>query len=1007
MQEDAVSVLSQIRGRLAVIGIAGLYRTGKSFLLNRLLGLQAGFELGPSVNPCTKGIWMWSQPVELEADYHCVLIDTEGLGSTQRSASCDMQILSLCVLLSSNFIYNSMGAIDEQAIDELHLVLQLAKHIHARSTDGYEAESASDLAQYFPALFWVLRDFHLRLVDEGGGTMTEKAYLENALRPLPGQEDKNRVRDAIKDLFRSRDCATLVRPVADEGELRHIERLPFESLRPQFQAQVKAFTEKVYTTVRPKMVGGAYVSGDTLAGLASEYCRAINNSAVPTIQAAWTSVVQQQLRACRKKAMQVYQSEIGAAVAEKLPMSEDRLHGLHKAAKAKAMEVFAEPKLDDADPQLLECRAEFVRHIKQLHEDMRRENRDKSKRQCESIAAELYSRQIEKRLSVHGSYGTVEQLMHDWERLREEYASKTGGPAQGEILSTWLFQRMAQSVQQLSDSLQRAAEERCGDLQQKLSEAELHRRRSESVERLLLSVPTVTERHLVPALTEQARRFRKAVASRRANLEAADQFHRDTVSYRWRLDALDAQARAVDAAGGASAAGGIPCAADEAVRRSAALAGSLAEINAQHAAAVEALRGSGPGGAGAPGGRGTTAKLVELAAETYGEIASEARAILSVAPGDEGLRGLRSALRRRRQFWHSQLEEASTAWREAAAQARCSGGEVVRAWSEVAAAAEAVLRGRQKELQPPRPALLQAMAVAAARALEAELLDAPGLDGAERGPSGTCAARAGGVHKGMDISATSEDSQCDSEALLPRARLGLVVRMLRFLQTAEALHRVGEAFLRGSAPVVELLASDPISAESCTTRLQILTDAVVEGATSTAGGALGIAMEAGEHATAGAAVVLIPWLLECLCEAICEAARTGSLRQVRALLELSSALGGRRLAEAVRDGRSRTRVWRGASAVELAATAGHAPVAQLLREWPEGAAARPSGGASMGCLPPFRAPGCSAAGALRARTQQRPRQPQPSLGRRVKSALSAAMGCVGPPRPRAYGALGA
>ena len=59
LQDAALSILNQITGKLAVVGVAGLYRTGKSFLLNRLLGLQEGFDIGPTVNPCTKGLWMW------------------------------------------------------------------------------------------------------------------------------------------------------------------------------------------------------------------------------------------------------------------------------------------------------------------------------------------------------------------------------------------------------------------------------------------------------------------------------------------------------------------------------------------------------------------------------------------------------------------------------------------------------------------------------------------------------------------------------------------------------------------------------------------------------------------------------------------------------------------------------------------------------------------------------------------------------------------------------------
>lgn len=477
LQEDAVHVLNQIQGRLAVVGIAGLYRTGKSFLLNRLLDLQDGFEIGPSINPCTKGLWIWGQPVQLASDYHLILIDTEGLGSTQRTASCDMQIFSLCILLSSYFIYNSMGAIDEQAIDDLHLVLHLAKHIHVKTKRGgsdasSDASKMSELSQYFPSFLWVLRDFHLQLVDEHGSAVTERNYLENSLRPIPGQGEKNKLRDVIRDLFRERDCMTLVRPVSEENDLRYVQKMAFEALRPQFRTQVANFVHKVYNSLKPKKIDGAIVTGPMFATLASEYCKAINNSAVPTIQSAWTSVVQHQLRLSLKDAQQLYRSQMNEKAMQNLPMDEEELRELHKATKAEALKVFLGPKFDTNDSKFREFRAELASRIKQLYEHVRKENRSSSQRQCERLAQELYARHVESKLCVSGSYKTFAQLMDDWEQVRKVYLQRTSGPAQMDIMSTWLFQRMTESLQKVWEDLRKGMEERNTILECKLAETE-------------------------------------------------------------------------------------------------------------------------------------------------------------------------------------------------------------------------------------------------------------------------------------------------------------------------------------------------------------------------------------------------------------------------------------------------------------------------------------------------------------------------------------------------------
>jgi Guanylate-binding protein, N-terminal domain len=81
--EEALQSLRRIRGPVGVIAVSGRARQGKSFILNQLLGRSTGFQVAPSVRPCTKGLWMWSTPIERTlpdgSKYHLVLLDTEGI----------------------------------------------------------------------------------------------------------------------------------------------------------------------------------------------------------------------------------------------------------------------------------------------------------------------------------------------------------------------------------------------------------------------------------------------------------------------------------------------------------------------------------------------------------------------------------------------------------------------------------------------------------------------------------------------------------------------------------------------------------------------------------------------------------------------------------------------------------------------------------------------------------------------------------------------------------------
>jgi len=74
---------------------------------------------------------MWSDPIPRRTPdgrpYHLILLDTEGIDAYDQTGQYSIQIFSLAVLLSSMFIYNQMGGIDEAALDRLSLVTEMTK----------------------------------------------------------------------------------------------------------------------------------------------------------------------------------------------------------------------------------------------------------------------------------------------------------------------------------------------------------------------------------------------------------------------------------------------------------------------------------------------------------------------------------------------------------------------------------------------------------------------------------------------------------------------------------------------------------------------------------------------------------------------------------------------------------------------------------------------------------------------------------------------------------------
>ena len=436
VNQEALQFLSSLEGPLGVISVAGLYRTGKSFLLNRVLLNQSdGFGVGPSINPCTKGLWVWTRPIPGKTSEgrkcNIVVIDTEGLGALDQDSNHDTRVFSLAVLLSSFFIYNSVGSIDEEALQSLSLVVNLTKHIQVRSK---QEDSFEEFSEYFPAFLWVVRDFTLQLVDEEENSISSKEYLDKALMPQKGfsdsTEEKNKIRNLLKTFFKDRDCFTMVRPSTNEDDLQDLSSKNLDDLRPEFVTQVLELRQKVLEGVRPKKLNGKELNGEMLSNLLVSYVSAINNGAVPSIENAWTYISRNECFRAVQKCEELYESEVFDKINERFPLDPEELKLLHRQAKEAALEEFHSKAMG---PDKQEAVRKLLDFINDKYTSLKSDNEIESQRLNLQFLKENY--EVISRKLKSGDLGTFSDYEKELNSFRE-FVKQHGplGPKREEIL---------------------------------------------------------------------------------------------------------------------------------------------------------------------------------------------------------------------------------------------------------------------------------------------------------------------------------------------------------------------------------------------------------------------------------------------------------------------------------------------------------------------------------------------------------------------------------------------
>lgn len=450
MDPEAVATLQLVKEPIGVVSVCGRARQGKSYILNQLLGRSSGFQVASTHRPCTKGLWLWSTPLKRTAldgtEYNLILLDSEGIDAYDQTGTYSTQIFSLAVLLSSMFIYNQMGGIDETALDRLSLVTQMTKHIRVRASGG--RTTSSELGQFSPIFVWLLRDFYLDLVEDNR-RITPRDYLELALRPVQGGgrdlTAKNEIRDSIRALFPDRECFTLVRPLNNENDLQRLDQISLDKLRPEFKSGLDALAKFVFERTRPKQLGATVMTGPILVGITDAYLNALNNGAVPTISSSWQSVEEAECRRAYDSATEIYMS----AFDRTKPPEEVSLREAHDEAKQKSLAAFNASAVG-AGPTRQKYENLLQNFFRKAFEDYKRTAFMEADLQCSNA---IQSMEKKLRAACHASDAKIDNVLKVLDNLLSEYEASSHGPGKWRKLSIFLQQSLEGPILDLAKKL--------------------------------------------------------------------------------------------------------------------------------------------------------------------------------------------------------------------------------------------------------------------------------------------------------------------------------------------------------------------------------------------------------------------------------------------------------------------------------------------------------------------------------------------------------------------------
>ncbi|XP_052819758.1 guanylate-binding protein 1-like [Mya arenaria] len=425
--------ISRIDKPCVVVAIAGLYRTGKSYLMNRLAKAESGFALGDTIESKTKGIWVWCRDHPEQKDTVLMLLDTEGLGDAEKGdANHDNHIFTLATLLCGTLVYNMKGAFDQDAVNKLTFVSEVSRNIKFGGRCG---EGNSLLQCVLPGFVLALRDFSLRLI-KGGRQITSDEYLEEYLESNTRKDVSfNKPRECIRKFFPQdkRRCFAFPTP-GDSETLEKLESLTFEELSPRFKTVTTLFVSYIYSQEPKQLQVSKPINGPMFVTLTRNYVDAFARGSVPDVDDTFAMVAKIENQRVKNECMHMFHSKMKELL---LPLPSKLLDKHFTDARWSALEYMRTNTIKDI--------ANAVERDAQMEMDLfqqqcQRANEEKIEEHCRNILDGMESLCKLKAGSENKEYevlGGHRIFKRDVDNVRKEYEQALLRYEQREIGLVW------------------------------------------------------------------------------------------------------------------------------------------------------------------------------------------------------------------------------------------------------------------------------------------------------------------------------------------------------------------------------------------------------------------------------------------------------------------------------------------------------------------------------------------------------------------------------------------